>query len=175
MWISIPILMLVTIYPYINIGLETYFAIHIPKIEQNPVYTLVEVMFLFIVLSGVSKMTITTFFKRDFFLCLAKGYFESIENKAKTLSNQTQDMKNLVKGLEAYNEYMIKIFNRKINDIDKIIKNILIGYEYSNKLSEISFIFKETTNIKALKPLMAILTYSVNRSKVWINKILNYF
>jgi YVTN family beta-propeller protein len=166
LWISIPILILVTVYPYINIILEKHFAIHILKIEQNPVYTLVEVMSLFIVLSGVSKITITTLFRKDFFLCLAKGYFESIENyRVETLSNQTEDTKNLVKGLEGYNEYMIKIFNRKINDIDKIIKTILASNDYNKKVKEISLEFKEATNINALEPLRTMLKYSIGKSK----------
>ena len=48
LWISIPILILVTIYPYVNFTLEKYFAISNLKIEQNPVYIIVEVMSLFI-------------------------------------------------------------------------------------------------------------------------------
>jgi len=166
LWISIPILILVTIYPYVNIILEKYFAISILKIEQNPVYIIVEVMSLFIVLSGVSKITITTFFRKEFFLCLSKGYFECIKiDDTKTLSNQSEDIKNLVKGLEAYNEYMIKIFNRKINDIDRIIKIIMISNEYDEKVKEISLKFQETTNVNALEPLKAILKYSISKSK----------
>ena len=167
LWVSIPILVLVSIYPYVNISLENYFAISLPKIEGNTAYKVIQIMSLFIVLAGVSKITIITLFRKEFFLCLAKGYFESIIiNDATGAMDQTDQMRFLVKGLEAYNEYMIKIFNRKINSIDKIIKIILTSNDNNSIIKKIKLKFKESTNFDALEPLRTILEYSSDKSKI---------